>query len=143
MIEITKYHGETSLNIAEMPDIFVTFLGAMIPLAVLACISLVLGILLKRLQKKNYALLFSLCAVILLLVLLPSYVFGTTKLTETSIGSVQGEGAIPISVGSDMVQMHCSWGFSSGFYLVLIALIIIILTVLMDIRTRIKQKKIL
>jgi hypothetical protein len=141
MIEITKYNGETSLNIAEMPDMFITFLGAMIPLATLACISLVIGVLLKRLQKKNYALLLSLVAVILLIVLLPAYFFGTTKLAETSIGSVQGEGILPISIGSEDIQMHCTWGFSSGFYLVLIAIIIIVMTVVLDIRTRIIEKK--
>jgi len=141
MIDMTKYKGETSLNIAEMPDVFIMFLGVMFPLALLACLCLVLGILLKRLQKKNYALLLSLCAVILLTILLPSYYYGTAKLTETSIGSVQGESILPISIGLEEVQMHCIWGFSTGFYLVLIAVIIIVLTVMLDIRTRIMQKK--
>lgn len=141
MIEITHYNGETLLNIAEMPDIFIMFLGAMIPLAVIACCSLVIGILLKRLQKKNYALLLSFCAVILFLILLPSYYFGTAKLAETGIGSVQGEGILPISIDSGEVFMQCSWGFSTGFYLVLMAVIIIIFTVALDIWTRIKLKK--
>jgi hypothetical protein len=141
MIDITKYNRETLLNIAEMPEIFVTFLQAMIPLALIACISLVLGILLKRLKKKNYALLLNLCAVILLIILLPLYFFGTTKLTETSIGSVQGEGILPISIGFEEVTMRCNWGFSTGFYLVFIATIVIIITVAADIRTRITQKK--
>jgi hypothetical protein len=141
MIEITKYKGETMLNIAEMPDIFVMFLGAMIPLALLACVSLALGVILKRLKKKNYALLLSLLAVILLVILLPSFIFGTTKLAETSIGSVQGSGILPIFIGSEEVKMDCSWGFSIGFYLVLIAVCVIILTVALDIRTRIKLYK--
>jgi hypothetical protein len=141
MIEITKYNEETSLNIAEMPDIFITFLNAMIPLAALACISLALGIMLKRLQKKNYALLMNLCAVILLVILLPSYFFGTAKLAETSIGSVQGTEILPIQIGSQTVTMDCSWGFSTGFYLVLIAIIVVIITVTFDVKKRIRQKK--
>jgi hypothetical protein len=141
MIEITKFNGETMLNIAEMPDIFVMFLGAMIPLALLACVTLVLGVLFKRLKKKNYALLLSLFAVILLVILLPSFILGTTKLTETSIGSVQGSGTLPIFIGSEEVKMDCSWGFGIGFYLVLIAVCVIILTVALDIRTRIKLYK--
>jgi hypothetical protein len=141
MIEITKYHGESSLNIAAMPDIFITFLDAMIPLAVLICIILVLGILLKRLQKTNYTLLLNVIAVILLIILLPSYFFGTAKLAEASIGSVQGSGILPIQIGSQEVTMECSWGFSIGFYLVFIAVIVVVLTVGFDIWKRIMRKK--
>jgi len=141
MIEITRYNGETMLNIAEMPDIFVMFLEAMIPLALLACISLVFGILLKRLKKRNYALLLSLVAVIILLVLLPSFIFGISKLAETSIGSVQGSSTLPVFIGAEEITMQCSWGFSSGFYLVLIAVIIVLITVGLDILTRIKLRK--
>jgi hypothetical protein len=141
MIETIKYYGETSLTIAEMPDVFLMFLGAIVPLALLACLSLGLGVLLKRIKKKQYALLLSITGVVLLCIMLPSYYFGTTKLAETSIGAVQGEGALTISIESTEVIMQSSWGFSTGFYFILIAVIVAVIALLLDIRTRVMQKK--
>jgi hypothetical protein len=141
MIETREYYGEISLNIAEMPDIFLMFLGAIVPLASLACLSLVFGILLKKIQKKNYAFLLSITGVVLLCFLLPSFYFGTAKLAETSLGAVHGEGTLITSIGSEEVTMHSSWGFSTGFYLVIIAVIIAALSLILDIRTRVMQKK--
>ncbi|DAC73000.1 MAG TPA: hypothetical protein DSN98_02420 [Thermoplasmata archaeon] len=141
MIETRTYYGEISLNIAEMPDIFIMFLAAIVPLASLACLCLVLGILSKRMQKKNYALLLTIGGVILLGILLSSFYLGTTKLTETSIGAVQGERLLIIPIGSEEILMHSSWGFSIGFYLVCIAVIIAVSSLMLDIRIRIMQKK--
>ena len=141
MIETRKYYGETSLNIAEMPDMFLMFLGAIVPLASLAGLSLGLAILLKKIKKKQYALLLSIAGVVLLCILLPSFYFGTTKLTETSIGAVQGEGALAISIESEEVIMQSSWGFSSGFYLVFIAVVVAVIALLLDIRIKFMQKK--
>jgi len=141
MIETRKYYGETSLNIAEMPDLFLMFLGAIVPLASLTCLSLSCAILLKRTKKKTYALLLSIIGVILLCILLSSFYFVTTKLTETSIGAVQGEGALAISIESEEVIIQSSWGFSTGFYFIFIAVIVAVIALLLDIRTKVMQKK--
>jgi hypothetical protein len=141
MIETRKYYGETSLNIAEVPDMFLMFLGAIIPLASLACLSLGFAVLLKKIKKKQYALLLSIAGVVLLCILLTSFYFGTTKLIETSIGAVQGEGVLAISIESEEVIMQSSWGFSTGFYLIVIAVIVAVIALLLDIRIRVMQKK--
>jgi len=141
MIETIKYYGETSLNIAEMPDMFLMVLGAIVPLASLACLSLGLAVLLKKIKKKQYALLLSIAGVVLLCILLPLFYFGLTKLTETSIGAVQGEGALAISIESQEVIMQSSWGFSIGFYFIIIAVIVAVISLILDIRTRVMQKK--
>ncbi|KYK24068.1 hypothetical protein AYK25_01915 [Thermoplasmatales archaeon SM1-50] len=141
MIETKKYYGELSLNIAEIPDIFIVFLSAILPLATLACVSLGLGIVLKRTKKKHYAFPLSIVGIILLSILIPSFYFGTTKLIEASIGSVQGEGVLTISIESGEVTMLSNWGFSSGFYITCIALIVVVTAMLFDIRLMIKQKK--
>jgi hypothetical protein len=124
-----------------MPDIFLMFLGAIVPLALLACLSLGLAVLLKKIKKKQYALLLSIAGVVLLCILLSSFYFGTIKLTEASIGAVQGEGARTISIESEEVIMQSSWGFSTGFYFIFIAVIVAVIALLLDIRTRVMQKK--
>jgi type III secretory pathway component EscS len=141
MIETINYYGEISLNIAEMPDIFIMFLGAMLPVASLACFCLALGVILKKIQKRNYALILSIIAVVLLCFLLSSFYMGTTKLTETSIGVVQGEEVLTTSIGSEDILLQSSWGFSSGFYLVFFAILVAALSLILDIRTRVMQKR--
>jgi hypothetical protein len=141
MIETIKYYGETSLNIAQMPDMFLTFLGLIVPLASLACLSLGLGILLKKIKNQQYELLLSIAGVVLLCILLPSFYFGMTKLTEASIGAVQGKGILTISIESEKVIMQSSWGFSIGFYFIFIAVIVAVIALLLDIRTKVMQKK--
>jgi hypothetical protein len=141
MIETINYYGETSFNIAEMPDMFLMFLGAIVPLASLACLSLGLGVLLKRTKKKQYALLLSITGVVLLCILLSTFYFGTTKLAETSVGAVQGESVLAISIESEEIIMQSSWGFSTGFYFVFIAVVVAIIALLLDIRIKFMQKK--
>jgi len=141
MIETRTSYGEVSLNLAEIPDIFLLFLGWIVPLALLACASIAIGIVLRRTQKKKYAFLLSIVGVVLLGALVPSFFYGTTRLIDTSLGSVQGEEVLVVSMGSEEIMMQTSWGFSSGFYLVSIALLAAVIAVLLDIRARFKQKK--
>jgi len=141
MIETVQYNGEISLYIAEMPDLFIMFLGAILPVASLACFCFTLGVILKRAQKRNYALILSISGMVLLCFLLPSFYFGTTKLTETSIGAVQGEKILSTSIESEALMLQASWGFSIGFYLVFAAILVAVLSLLIDLRARFMQKK--
>jgi hypothetical protein len=97
--------------------------------------------MLKRTKKKQYALLLSIVGVVLLCILLSSFYFVTTKLTETSIGAVQGEGALTFSFESEEVIMQSNWGFSTGFYFIFIAIIITVIALLIDVRIKVIQKK--
>jgi hypothetical protein len=124
-----------------MPDMFLLLLGMIVPLASLVCICIGIGIILKRTKKKNYAFLLGIAGVILLGILLSAFSYGTTRLIETSLGSVQGEEVLSVSMGSEDMMMHASWGFSAGFYIVCIALIVAVIAVIFDIRMRLTQKK--
>lgn len=141
MIETKQYYGELTLTLAEMPEIFIMFLAAMVPLASFACISISLGIILKRTPKKKYAFFLSVFGVVLLAILLPMFYAGTTKLIETSIGAVQGEGMMMISIGSEEVLLNSSWGFASGFYFACLAVLVAMIAIVLDIKLRFKQKK--
>jgi hypothetical protein len=140
MIETTTYTGVTSLDIAEMPDIFLAFLGAIVPIAVMVCLVLGLSIIIKKLKKKHYAFMLCIGGIILLIFLLPTFYYGTAKLTETSIGAVQGEGTLAVSIGSEEVLMQSHWGFSSGFYCILIATVIAVIALVLEIRMIMKKR---
>jgi len=141
MIETRTYYGEVSLNLAEIPDMFLLFLSWVVPLASFACVAIAIGIILRRTQKKKYAFLLSIIGVILLGILVPSFFYGTTRLINASLGTVQGKEILAVSMGLEEIMMQTSWGFSSGFYLVTIALLVAVIAVLLDIRARFRQKK--
>jgi hypothetical protein len=141
MIKTIKYHGDTSFEIAEIPDTVLMFLGAIIPLISFTCLCLSFAIVLKRTKKKQYILPLSIIGVVLLCILLSSFYYVTTKLAETSIGAVQGEGALTFSFDTEQVVMQSSWGFSTGFYFILIAVIVSVIALLLDIIFKIMQKK--
>jgi len=141
MIKTIKYYGDTTFEIAELPDIIIMFLGAIVPLIILTFLILVFAIILRRTNKKQYALLLSIVGVVLLCILLSSFYFVTTKLTEISIGAVQGEAALTFAFESEEVIMQSSWGFSTGFYFIIIAVIVAIIALLIDIRIKVMQKK--
>jgi hypothetical protein len=141
MIKTNKYHGDTTFEIAEIPDIALMFFGTIIPFAFLVCLLFIFAILLKRTTKKQYALLLSIVGVVLLCIMLSSFYFVTTKLAETSIGPVQGEGALTFSFESEEIIMQSSWGFSTGFYFIFIAVIVAVISLLIDIRIKAMQKK--
>jgi len=141
MIKTIKYDGDTTFEIAEIPDQVLMFLGAIVPLALLTCLILVFAIMLKRTKKKQYALFLSIVGVVFLCILLSSFYFITTKITEVSIGAVQGEGALTFLFESEEVIMQSSWGFSIGFYFIFIAVIVAVIALLIEIRIRVMQKK--
>jgi hypothetical protein len=141
MIETKTYYGEVSLSLAEIPDIFLLFLVWIVPIASLVCVCITLGIILRRTQKKNYGLFLSIIGVVLLGILLAVFTYGATRLIETSLGTVQGEEMLSISMGAEDILMNSTWGFSTGFYLIGLAVIIAVLGILLEIRVQRRQKK--
>jgi len=141
MIESTTYKGGTSLDLAEMPDIFISFLGLIVPTIIITCLVLCSSVLLKKLKKRNYSFLFSLGSLVLFIILLSAFYVGTQKLCETSIGPVQGQGVITITIGASEIPMQSSWGFGSGYYLIILATCLAVLAVILELRLIVRKKK--
>jgi len=68
---------------------------------------------------------------------------GTSKLCEASIGDVQGEDIIRVSLDYEIISMQSSWGFSTGFYLVIASAILAMTLLFFEIKNIMptKQKK--
>ncbi len=141
MIESIFYNGRTSYDIAEMPELFVDFLGTILVVVYVVCTLLGLSFVSRRFGKKHYSLLLNLLAILLIIGVLSTFYFGTSKVTEASIGNVIGEGLLSIEL-DETIYMYSHWGFSSGFYLAIIAAILVIITIVLEIKNfYIKQRK--
>ncbi|UCF12386.1 MAG: carboxypeptidase regulatory-like domain-containing protein [Thermoplasmatales archaeon] len=141
MIESTSYGGRTTFDIAEMPEIFVDFLGKVVIVVYAICILLGLSFISSKLGKKQYSLLFNLLGIILIIVIISMFYVGISRVTEASIGDVQGEGLLSISL-EETVLMKSSWGFASGFYLIISSAILAMISFFSEIKKFLtKQKK--
>jgi len=141
MIESISYDSRTNYNIAEMPELFVDFLGIILIVTYLICLLLVLSFISKRFDKKHYSLILNFLALILIIGILFTFYFGTSKVTEASIGNVIGEGLLNLEL-EETVLIHSYWGFASGFYLIIISGILVIFTIFIEIKNfYIKQRK--
>ena len=141
MIETKTYYGEVSLMLAEMPEMFLLLLVWIVPFAALACVSITIGIILRRTQKKNLGFILSIIGVVFLGILLAAFTYGTTRLIEASLGTVQGQELLSVSMGSEDITMQSSWGFSIGFFIVCLAVIVAVIAIFLDIQAWFMQKK--
>lgn len=143
MIESTTSNGTTSLNLADLPDVFISFLGLIVPVIVLTCGVLGSSVILKKFKKRNYSFLLSLVSVVLFVILLSAFFIGIQKLCETSIGPVQGQGTITVTIEGTEIPMQSSWGFGIGYYFIVFATIFAILAAILDFRRIFRKKKLL
>ncbi len=134
MIESTCYMGETTFDVAEMPDPFVDMLGNLLLVVYAVCIMLGVSFLLKKLRKKEYSLVSDVISLILLIAIISMFYIGTSKLCEVSIGDVQGNDIIGISLGYETINMQSCWGFSAGFYLVIASTLLAMMPLFFEVK---------
>jgi len=141
MVETTTFNGQTSLALAEMPDIFLAFLGVILPVIVLLCVVLVSSVILKKIKKRNYSFLLTVTSVIIFSLVLYAFYIGTEKLCETSIGPVQGQGDILVIIQGAEVHLQSTWGFSVGYYCMIIGTLLTVCALILEVWLMVKQRK--
>jgi len=139
MTESTTYNERTSYDIAELPDIFVDFLEKIVIIALTICFLLFASFISKRLNKKNYSLILSIIGLILIAAILSTFYLGTSKVTQASIGDVVGNGVLTIKLDKT-IQLDATWGFSNGFYLVIISVFILLISIFIEFRELLIKK---
>jgi hypothetical protein len=62
-----------------------------------------------------------------------AFSFGMSKITEISLGSINGSGLIDISLPNGETKfMRANWGLNIGFFLCVIAAVLLVFTGLID-----------
>jgi hypothetical protein len=141
MVESTTFNGQTSLTIAEMPDIFLAFLGVILPVIILLCVVLISSVILKKIKKRNYSFLLTMVSVIIFVLALYAFYVGIQKLCETSIGSVQGQGDILVMIQGAEVHMQSTWGFGPGYYCMILGAVLAVGAVILESYLMFKMRK--
>ena len=62
-----------------------------------------------------------------MIIALSVFLIAMSAVTNAGVGSISGTGDLSISIPGELKQisMNCSWGFSIGFYLSIISLILV------------------
>jgi len=133
MIESLDYKDITYLDLATIPEIFITFLGGLLLIVSSGFVLLGLSFIPNILYKRRFYIVLITASILFLILVAGAYIVGMSKLTELSLGSLQGEGVLEISLpDKNMVYMNANWGLGLGFYLCVSAAIIAFLSGFID-----------
>jgi hypothetical protein len=122
MIDRTTLENVPYLDLATIPEFFTNFLGILFLVVcsgfVLLGISFIPNIVLKR----RFSLILVTASILFLILVAIAFSYGMSKITEISLGSLQGSGMIDVVLpNGEPAVMSSYWGFGNGFYLCIIA----------------------
>ncbi len=124
MIEANTIHEQPYYDIAELPEIFLSLLEQLYTLLVIAGFLIGLSVLVSLIQKRRYSIILLFAGLILVFITSSSFYIGIQRLTELSLGQLQGTDTITVIIGQETISMVSSWGLSTGWYLLVISFII-------------------
>jgi hypothetical protein len=142
-IMIEEYHDDNlrRLSIATIPEVFMDFLFYLTVVIGVGMVLLFVSFIPNIVLKKRFAFLLAIISIIFVLIVAISFFMGMSSITEISLGSLQGQGMIEVSVSSfEKVYMHASWGLGMGFYMILFAAILLLSAGMYDLLKTRKQK---
>jgi len=133
MIERTTYEETTSLDIATIPEIFTHFLETLVVVVCSGALLLGLSFIPNFLFKKRFSLVLIVASVLFVIIVVTAFCLGMSTLTELSLGSLQGEGVLDVSLPTgSIVAVSASWGLGVGLYLCVIAAIVAMVSGILD-----------
>jgi hypothetical protein len=143
MIDSIKYNQWTYLESATIPEIFTNFLGGLLLIVCSGFFLLGLSFIPNIIYKKRYSTILISSSVLFFILVSAAYVFGMSKLTELSLGHLQGSGVLDVILpDKTTVYMNANWGLGIGFYLVFLAAIIAIFAGVVDYLRKTKRIRI-
>ena len=137
MIESIELGGKTYNDIATLPDMFTSFVGTLLLIIYSGIILLSLSFIPNFLLKKRFFIALISASIIFITLVALAFSYGMSKIAEISLGSINGEGLIDILLpNGQTAYIQATWGLSTGFYLCIIASILLICTGLIDFSRR-------
>lgn len=141
MIESITYQGKTYREIATLPEIFTNFVSVLLLVIISGMILLIFSFIPNIILKRKFFFALIFISIIFVIIVALAFLFGMSKITEISLGSLFGEANLNVTLpNSENIYMQSNWGLGIGFYLSIISAIILISAGIIDF---LKNKKIL
>ncbi|UCF49229.1 MAG: carboxypeptidase regulatory-like domain-containing protein [Thermoplasmatales archaeon] len=144
MIEKITYKERTNFELANLPEMFTNFLGILLLIIYSGIIFLSISFIPNILLRRRYFLILIFASILFLLLVSIAFSYGMSKITEITLGGLNGEALIDVALpNGETICMLSNWGLGLGFYLCILSSIILIFTGVIDyIRTKKWPKKI-
>ncbi len=141
MIESIDYKGLTYFDIGVLPEVFISFLGGLVFILYSGFILIGISFIPNILYKRRLTKVLIISSILFLILFVSAFLLGMSKVTEISLGSLQGEGILEVVVPTkEIIYMNASWGVGIGFYLSIIAAMTVLIGGIID---YLKKKNIL
>ncbi|KYK32034.1 MAG: hypothetical protein AYK22_00295 [Thermoplasmatales archaeon SG8-52-3] len=142
MIEKIKYQDETYLELATLPEMFTDFLGILLIIIYSGIILLSLSFIPNILLRRRYFLVLISASILFLLLVSIAFSYGMSKITELTLGSLNGEAPLDVILpNGETTCMLSNWGLGTGFYLCVLSSIILLIAGVIDYMRRKKWPK--
>jgi len=117
MIENIKLDNVAYYELATIPELFTNFLGLLLLIVVTGFILLGISFLPNILYKRRFYKILISASILFLLLVSIAYFIGMSRITELSLGSLQGEGVLEVVLpDNNVTYMDANWGLGLGFY---------------------------
>jgi hypothetical protein len=123
-------------ELVSFHEIVSTVMTLLLYAIIIGCISILANIAFIRYNKKRLSLIFLSFGTLLLTGSLFVFYLAMSEMTKVGVGSFIGCGRLDVSiVGEGLWEVvYCNWGPSIGFYLLLLAVVMLISTTVFSIK---------
>ena len=133
IIETITQNGEISLDIATIPEIFTDFLGWLILIVISGVVLIGISFVLNILLRRRFSFVLVTASILFITLVSAAFMYGMTFLCELSLGSLQGEGILDVTLPNGQTSyMMGQWGLDLGFYFCVISTAILIIAGVLD-----------
>ncbi len=133
MVEKIEYPEETHLELATLPELFTDFLGILLLIIYSGIILLSISFIPNILLRRRYFLVLISASILFLLLVSIAFSYGMSKITELTLGSLNGEAILDIIIpNGETICMLSNWGLGIGFYLCVLSSIILLFAGVID-----------
>lgn len=124
MIEKVTVNDQEFFDLATIPEVFTNFLGTLLLIVCSGFVLIGISFIPNILLKKRYSIILIIASALFLILISAAFTVGMSKITELTLGSLQGQGSINIDLpDKSTASLYGYWGLGSGFYLCIFAAI--------------------
>jgi len=111
---------------------------------VIGSICIILSLILSKYSKKKLSFMLLILAFLIYILFIVVFSYAVSELINETVGDLVGSGSLGVSIpgGETYNELNCSWGPDIGFYLLLLSIGTLMLTILLNIKRRFKMRKI-
>ena len=140
IVTLTETADAIGGGVSQVPDEVTMVLGLLSILLAVACMLIFVTIFTKK-KLRKVTQVFTILSIILLVLTLGVFYYAMGQLTEVSVGGFIGKGDIETTIPgvSENINLPSSWGPSTGFYLIIISLILLFIPFIYSVYKKIKK----